>query len=129
MCDHIHVQFVVISDLHQLAFHLASLLQADWERARQNAEWEDARKRCMIISHPLYAGLLQTHAACLCVGTPVDQIPDIQEQLSHAPMIAEKYKLVQERFLDCTQEEQDDLNHCMVIHLPIAPDVKRSLSL
>jgi homeobox protein Meis1 len=87
--------------------------RADWERARQNAEWEDARKRCMIFSHPLYAGLLQTHAACLCVGTPVDQIPDIQEQLSQPPMIAEKYKLVQERFLDCTQDEQDDLNHCM----------------
>lgn len=77
-------------------------------------DWEEARKRCLIISHPLYAGLLTTHAACLRVGTPVDQIPNLDAQLIQAPIVVEKYKLLQDQLVDITEDEQEDLNHCMV---------------
>lgn len=89
-------------------------LQADWDRARQDAEWEEARKRGMIISHPLYAEMLSNHAKCLRVGTPVDQLPNIEAQLAQAPFIVEKYKLLHDQLGDITPDEQVDLDRCMV---------------
>jgi len=68
----------------------------------------------MIVNHPLYAEMLANHAACLRVGTPVDQIPDIEAQLSQAPIVIDKYKLLHDQLVDITQNEQMDLDRCMV---------------
>ena len=89
-------------------------LQADWDSARQEAEWEEVRKRCLISNHPLYAEMLSNHAACLRVGTPVDQLPSIEGQLTQAPNVTEKYRVLCRQITDVSQKEQADLDRFMV---------------
>jgi len=80
----------------------------------------------MIVNHPLYEEMLANHADCLRVGTPTDLIPNIEAQLSQAPIVIEKYKLQQDQLVDITEEEQLDLDRCMVNSLSdlFAPHVQ-----
>ena len=40
------------------------------------------REKAAIEAHPLYERLLEAHAACLRVATPVDQLPRIDAQIA-----------------------------------------------
>ncbi|CAL1358945.1 unnamed protein product [Linum trigynum] len=57
----------------------------DWERAKCKAE---------ILSHPLYEQLLAAHVACLRIATPVDQLPRIDAQLAQSQEVVAKYSVV-----------------------------------
>lgn len=83
----------------------------------------------MIINHPLYPELLANHAACLRVGTPVDQLPHLEAQLSQAPSVIEKYKLLYDRLVEMTEDEQADLDHCMVNSLAFLLQMSTKLQL
>ena len=89
-------------------------LQADWDPPRQGPEWEELRRRYLITSHPLYPEMLANHAACLRVGTPVDQLPCIEAQLAQAPTVTEKYSVLRDQIANISREEKEDLDRFMV---------------
>ncbi len=78
------------------------------------SEWQIARDRALFINHPLYPELLTAHAACLRVGTPVDQLPHIEEQLAEAHLVAQKYSVLHPDQLEVTDEEKFELHHVLV---------------
>ena len=43
------------------------------------------REKAAVAAHPLYERLLEAHAACLHVATPVDQLPRIDAQIAARP--------------------------------------------
>ena len=77
-------------------------------------EWQIARDKALVINHPLYPELLTAHAACLRAGTPVDQLPHIEEQLAQAHLVAQKYSVLHPDQLHVTDEEKIELDHVMV---------------
>ena len=46
--------------------------------------WQNARCKVEILSHPLYDQLLSAHVACLWIATPIDQLPRIDAQLAQS---------------------------------------------
>jgi hypothetical protein len=87
-------------------------------------EWEQARQKALIVAHPLYPELLNAHAACLRVGTPVDQLPHIEAQLAHSGHVTNKYSVPNPDQLEITQEEKVELDQFMVCYCPIYPSLK-----
>lgn len=53
--------------------------------------WQNARFKAEILSHPLYEQLLSAHVACLRIATPVDQLPRIDAQLAQSQNVVAKY--------------------------------------
>ncbi|GAA0142006.1 homeodomain transcription factor [Lithospermum erythrorhizon] len=53
--------------------------------------WQTARFKAEILSHPLYEQLLSAHVACLRIATPVDQLPRIDAQLAQSQNVVAKY--------------------------------------
>ncbi|XP_014501531.1 homeobox protein knotted-1-like 3 isoform X1 [Vigna radiata var. radiata] len=53
--------------------------------------WQNARFKAEILSHPLYEQLLSAHVACLRIATPVDQLPRIDAQLAQSQNVLAKY--------------------------------------
>ncbi|XP_057504635.1 homeobox protein knotted-1-like 3 isoform X1 [Actinidia eriantha] len=53
--------------------------------------WQNARYKSEILSHPLYEQLLSAHVACLRIATPVDQLPRIDAQLAQSQNVVAKY--------------------------------------
>ncbi|XP_065848795.1 homeobox protein knotted-1-like 3 isoform X2 [Euphorbia lathyris] len=53
--------------------------------------WQNARSKSEILSHPLYDQLLSAHVACLRIATPVDQLPRIDAQLAQSQHVVNKY--------------------------------------
>ncbi|GMY29225.1 homeobox protein knotted-1-like 3 isoform X3 [Fagus crenata] len=53
--------------------------------------WQNARYKAEILSHPLYEQLLSAHVACLRIATPVDQLPRIDAQLAQSQNVVSKY--------------------------------------
>ncbi|KAK1550555.1 hypothetical protein EZV62_013590 [Acer yangbiense] len=53
--------------------------------------WQNARYKAEILSHPLYEQLLSAHVACLRIATPVDQLPRIDAQLAQSQHVVAKY--------------------------------------
>ncbi|KAK0572214.1 hypothetical protein LWI29_027961 [Acer saccharum] len=53
--------------------------------------WQNARHKAEILSHPLYEQLLSAHVACLRIATPVDQLPRIDAQLAQSQHVVAKY--------------------------------------
>uniref|UniRef100_A0A7N0RFD4 Uncharacterized protein n=1 Tax=Kalanchoe fedtschenkoi TaxID=63787 RepID=A0A7N0RFD4_KALFE len=53
--------------------------------------WEKARFKAEILSHPLYEQLLAAHVSCLRIATPVDQLPQIDAQLAQSHNLVAKY--------------------------------------
>ncbi|XP_047337605.1 homeobox protein knotted-1-like 3 isoform X2 [Impatiens glandulifera] len=53
--------------------------------------WQNARNKAEILSHPLYEQLLSAHVACLRIATPVDQLPRIDAQLAQSQNVVAKY--------------------------------------
>jgi homeobox protein Meis1 len=94
-------------------------VEAAWEVARQKEEWEIARYKAMIVAHPLYLQLLELHASCLRMGTPVDQLRNIDMQMERYMDVTNKYAVLQ---LDLGPEEQAELNEFMVKNLLLHAD-------
>ncbi|XP_024985838.1 homeobox protein knotted-1-like 2 isoform X2 [Cynara cardunculus var. scolymus] len=53
--------------------------------------WQNARHKAEVLSHPLYEQLLSAHVACLRIATPVDQLPRIDAQLAQSQHVVSKY--------------------------------------
>ncbi|XP_031279561.1 homeobox protein knotted-1-like 3 isoform X2 [Pistacia vera] len=53
--------------------------------------WQNARYKAEILTHPLYDQLLSAHVACLRIATPVDQLPRIDAQLAQSQHVVAKY--------------------------------------
>ncbi|CAL1375492.1 unnamed protein product [Linum trigynum] len=54
-------------------------------------EQSNRQLKAEIATHPLYEQLLSAHVACLRVATPIDQLPLIDAQLSHASDLLRSY--------------------------------------
>lgn len=53
--------------------------------------WQNAKWKAEVLSHPLYEQLLAAHVACLRIATPVDQLPRIDAQLAQSQNVVAKY--------------------------------------
>ncbi|XVE97369.1 hypothetical protein REPUB_Repub03eG0013900 [Reevesia pubescens] len=53
--------------------------------------WQNARFKAEILTHPLYEQLLSAHVSCLRIATPVDQLPRIDAQLAQSQHVVAKY--------------------------------------
>ncbi|XP_071702970.1 homeobox protein knotted-1-like 2 isoform X3 [Rutidosis leptorrhynchoides] len=53
--------------------------------------WQNAKQKAEVLSHPLYEQLLAAHVACLRIATPVDQLPRIDAQLAQSQQVVSKY--------------------------------------
>ncbi|KAG5540983.1 hypothetical protein RHGRI_021017 [Rhododendron griersonianum] len=53
--------------------------------------WENAREKSVILTHPLYEQLLSAHVGCLRTATPVDQLARIDAQLAQSQHVVAKY--------------------------------------
>ncbi|KAK1429657.1 hypothetical protein QVD17_11871 [Tagetes erecta] len=53
--------------------------------------WQNARFKAEVLSHPLYEQLLSAHVSCLRIATPVDQLPRIDAQLAQSQHVVAKY--------------------------------------
>ncbi|KAJ0476934.1 putative transcription factor Homeodomain-TALE-KNOX family [Helianthus annuus] len=53
--------------------------------------WQNARYKAEVLSHPLYEQLLSAHVSCLRIATPVDQLPRIDAQLAQSQHVVAKY--------------------------------------
>nr|GEY65115.1 homeobox protein knotted-1-like 2 isoform X1 [Tanacetum cinerariifolium] len=53
--------------------------------------WQNARYKADVLSHPLYEQLLSAHVSCLRIATPVDQLPRIDAQLAQSQHVVSKY--------------------------------------
>lgn len=56
--------------------------------------WQTARCKAEILSHPLYEQLLSAHVSCLRIATPVDQLPRIDAQLAQSQQVVAKYSAI-----------------------------------
>ncbi|KAH9533665.1 hypothetical protein CY35_18G064100 [Sphagnum magellanicum] len=99
-------------------------VEAAWEVARQKEEWEIARYKAMIVAHPLYLQLLELHAGCLRMGTPVDQLRNIDMQMERYMDVTNKYAVLQ---LDLGPEEQAELNEFMAQYVVVITAFKEHL--
>ncbi|KAL8149778.1 hypothetical protein AgCh_006694 [Apium graveolens] len=54
-------------------------------------DWQNAKCKADVLSHPLYDQLLAAHVSCLRIATPVDQLPRIDAQLAQAHLNVQKY--------------------------------------
>lgn len=95
------------------------MLQSDWDGTIQKSDWDNIRNKALIVAHPLYPDLLMAHAACLRVGTPVDQLPHIEAQLSQAHNVTNKYSVLHPDQLDVGQDEKLALDRFMVNDIDI----------
>lgn len=74
-------------------------------------DWEFAKCKADILSHPMYDQLLSAHVSCLRIATPVDQLPRIDAQLAQSQQVIAKYSV----FGNHNQPLDDkDLNQFMV---------------
>ncbi|KAL8171105.1 hypothetical protein V2J09_022909 [Rumex salicifolius] len=55
------------------------------------SNWQNAKYKAEILSHPLYEQLLSAHVSCLKIATPVDQLPRIDSQLAQSQNVVAKY--------------------------------------
>jgi len=56
--------------------------------------WQNAKWKAEVLSHPLYEQLLSAHVACLRIATPVDQLPRIDAQPSQSQNVVGKYSAI-----------------------------------
>ncbi|XP_024375368.1 homeobox protein knotted-1-like 3 isoform X2 [Physcomitrium patens] len=101
--------------------------QTDWEGATQKMEWEQARDKFLIVAHPLYPDLLNAHASCLRVGTPVDQLPHIEAQLTQARHVTSKYSVLHPDHLEITEDEKTELDQFMAQYIMLLCSFKDHL--
>ncbi|XP_076959517.1 homeobox protein knotted-1-like 3 isoform X2 [Bidens hawaiensis] len=90
----------------------------------QEREWEFAKCKADILSHPMYDQLLSAHVSCLRIATPVDQLPRIDAQLAQSQQVIDKYAM----FGNNNQPIDDkDLNHFMAHYVVLLSSFKEQL--
>jgi hypothetical protein len=89
----------------------------DCER-EERWEWESAKYKSDIVTHPLYEQLLSAHVACLRIATPVDQLPKIDAQLEQSQRVVAKYSVLANAAVD--QKELDQFMVSLLLTLCFA---------
>nr|ABZ10964.1 class 1 knox protein [Kalanchoe x houghtonii] len=77
--------------------------------------WENARCKAEVLSHPLYEQLLSAHVSCLRIATPVDQLPRIDAQLVQSQSVVAKYLAVGPGNLDDKELDQFMTNYVLLL--------------
>ncbi|KAK6129561.1 hypothetical protein DH2020_036690 [Rehmannia glutinosa] len=85
--------------------------------------WQIARLKADILSHPLYEQLLSAHVACLRIATPVDQLPRIDAQLAQSQQVVEKYSALGHGSLG----DEKDLDQFIVLEV-FVPKIMDTMS-
>ena len=78
--------------------------------------WQNARYKAEILSHPLYDQLLSAHVACLRIATPVDQLPRIDAQLAQSQNVVAKYSALGQALVG-DDKELDQFLVCLIFSL------------
>ncbi|KAJ9548540.1 hypothetical protein OSB04_021083 [Centaurea solstitialis] len=87
-------------------------------------DWEFAKCKADILSHPMYDQLLSAHVSCLRIATPVDQLPRIDAQLAQSQQVIAKYSV----FGNHNQPLDDkDLNQFMAHYVVLLSSFKEQL--
>ncbi|RDX94520.1 hypothetical protein CR513_23088, partial [Mucuna pruriens] len=77
--------------------------------------WQNARLKAEILSHPLYEQLLSAHVACLRIATPVDQLPRIDAQLAQSQNVVAKYSAFGQPIVGDDKELDQFLSHYVLL--------------
>lgn len=77
--------------------------------------WQNARFKAEILSHPLYEQLLSAHVACLRIATPVDQLPRIDAQLAQSQNVVAKYSAFGQAIVGDDKELDQFLSHYVLL--------------
>ncbi|KAL7150937.1 hypothetical protein ABFS83_05G147200 [Erythranthe nasuta] len=77
--------------------------------------WQTARYKTQILSHPLYEQLLSAHVACLRIATPVDQLSRIDGQLAHSQQVVAKYSALGHGNLGDDKELDQFMTHYVLL--------------
>ncbi|KAL9683808.1 hypothetical protein QQ045_021234 [Rhodiola kirilowii] len=77
--------------------------------------WENARCKAEVLSHPLYEQLLSAHVSCLRIATPVDQLPRIDAQLAQSQSVVAKYLAVGAGNLNDKELDQFMTNYVLLL--------------
>uniref|UniRef100_A0A5B6YZC9 Putative homeobox protein knotted-1-like 3 isoform X1 n=1 Tax=Davidia involucrata TaxID=16924 RepID=A0A5B6YZC9_DAVIN len=77
--------------------------------------WQNARYKAEILSHPLYEQLLSAHVACLRIATPVDQLPRIDAQLAQSQHVVAKYSALGHGNLGDDKELDQFMTHYVLL--------------
>lgn len=77
--------------------------------------WQNARFKAEILSHPLYEQLLSAHVACLRIATPVDQLPRIDAQLAQSQQVLDKYSALGHANLADDKELDQFMTHYVLL--------------
>ncbi|XP_059644552.1 homeobox protein knotted-1-like 3 isoform X2 [Cornus florida] len=77
--------------------------------------WQNARHKAEILSHPLYEQLLSAHVACLRIATPVDQLPRIDAQLEQSQSVVSKYSALGHGNLGDDKELDQFMTHYVLL--------------
>ncbi|KAI3694837.1 hypothetical protein L1987_77818 [Smallanthus sonchifolius] len=87
-------------------------------------DWELAKCKAEILSHPMYDQLLSAHVSCLRIATPVDQLPRIDAQLAQSQQVIDKYSV----FGNHNQHLDDkELNQFMAHYVILLSSFKEQL--
>lgn len=90
-------------------------------------DWQDAKCKAEIISHPLYDQLLAAHVSCLRIATPVDQLPRINVQLSQAHRNVQKYVVLGNNNNNQPLDDDKDLDQFMTNYVLLLSSFKEQL--
>ncbi|KAI3454234.1 hypothetical protein Pfo_010897 [Paulownia fortunei] len=77
--------------------------------------WQTARYKAEVLSHPLYEQLLSAHVACLRIATPVDQLPRIDAQLAQSQQVVAKYSALGHGNLGDDKELDQFMTHYVLL--------------
>ncbi|XP_050217243.1 homeobox protein knotted-1-like 3 isoform X2 [Mercurialis annua] len=77
--------------------------------------WQNARCKADILSHPLYDQLLSAHVACLRIATPVDQLPRIDAQLAQSQHVVTKYSALGQGLVGDDKELDQFMAHYFLL--------------
>ncbi|KAG8381714.1 hypothetical protein BUALT_Bualt05G0001400 [Buddleja alternifolia] len=77
--------------------------------------WQTARSKAEILSHPLYQQLVSAHVACLRIATPVDQLPRIDAQLAQSQQVVAKYSSLGHGNLGDDKELDQFMTHYVLL--------------
>ncbi|KAK4422135.1 Homeobox protein knotted-1-like 3 [Sesamum alatum] len=91
------------------------LTQATATCGEEAVNWQTARYKAEILSHPLYEQLLSAHVACLRIATPVDQLPRIDAQLAQSQQVVAKYSSLGHGNLGDDKELDQFMTHYVLL--------------
>lgn len=90
-------------------------------------DWEFAKCKADILSHPMYDQLLSAHVSCLRIATPVDQLPRIDAQLAQSQQVISKYSVFANHNQQSQPLDDKDLNQFMAHYVVLLSSFKEQL--